>query len=247
MRKKLVVANWKMYGSLQRCHEFVPLLKEAFTPQVEMVLCPPAPYLGVVAALLDGSSLAIGAQDVSDLSEGAFTGEWSAGMLGNLGCSFAIIGHSERRSRHSESDALVAAKAHACISAGVTPIVCIGETEDERASGKTEEVLARQLNALLTQEVGSKLVLAYEPIWAIGTGQAASPETAQKSHAYIRSMLHTWNPFIAERVPILYGGSMKAKNAAALFKMEDIDGGLVGSASLDPHEFISIYSHAMIN
>lgn len=241
MRRKLIVANWKMYGSRVRCQEMTPKLVDAVRPEVGLVLCPPAPYLGVVAALACSSALGYGTQDVSDQNEGAFTGEWSASMLADLGCGFAIVGHSERRQRHGETDAVIVAKAQACLAAGITPIICIGETEAERLADQTEVVLSRQLEPLLQAPGRGKFVLAYEPVWAIGTGRAATPEMAQQVHAFIRQCLHSVNPTLAAQVPLLYGGSVKPDNAAALFAMDDIDGGLIGSASLELASILSVY------
>lgn len=241
MRRKLVVANWKMHGSLAQCKEAVPMLAQATHPAVELVLCPPAPYLGAAADLARTSALHIGAQDVSAQVQGAFTGEWSAPMLADIGCRYAIVGHSERRQRHGETDADVAAKAQACVEAGITPIVCIGETEAERLADQTEVVLARQLAPLLAASGRARFVLAYEPVWAIGTGSSATPEMAQEVHAFLRHSLAQVDAGLAEGVSLLYGGSVKPDNAAALFAMPDIDGGLIGSASLEAGSLLAIY------
>lgn len=241
MRRKLVVANWKMHGSLAQCREAVPTLADAVDPAVELVLCPPAPYLGAASDLAAASALRIGAQDVSTQQQGAFTGEWAAQMLADIGCRYAIVGHSERRQRHAESDANVVAKAQSCVEAGIIPIVCLGETEQERLAGQTEAVLARQLAPLLEAGGRADFVLAYEPVWAIGTGRSATPEMAQEVHAFLRQRLAQVDVILAEEVPLLYGGSVKPDNAAALFAMPDIDGGLIGSASLDVRSLLSIY------
>ncbi|MBI3146454.1 MAG: triose-phosphate isomerase [Pseudogulbenkiania sp.] len=241
MRRKLVVANWKMYGSLMQCREAVPTLAKAVDPAVELVLCPPAPYLGTASDLASASALHIGAQDVAAQKEGAFTGEWAAPMLADVGCRYAIVGHSERRQRHAESDADVVAKAGSCVEAGIIPIVCIGETEQERLAGQTEAVLARQLGPLLEARGRADFVLAYEPVWAIGTGRSATPEMAQEVHAFLRQRLAQVDAALAEKVPLLYGGSVKPDNSAALFAMPDIDGGLIGSASLQTESLLAIY------
>jgi triosephosphate isomerase len=244
MRRKLIVGNWKMHGSLALCRASVPRLAAALRPEAGLALCPPAPYLGEVAALAQGSGLGYGAQDVSALPSGARTGEWSAPMLAELGCRFAIVGHSERRQYHGESDALVAAKAQACADAGITAIVCVGETGAERQAGETEAVLARQLAAVLATPGWRAAVIAYEPVWAIGTGLAATPEMAQAAHAFIRAELAQADPVAAEQLMLLYGGSVKPDNAAELFAMADIDGGLIGGASLEVDGLLAIYRAA---
>ncbi|WP_211251626.1 triose-phosphate isomerase [Andreprevotia chitinilytica] len=243
-RRKLVVANWKMYGSLAMCQEAVPLLASVATAEVGIVLCPPAPYLGEVARLAQSTQVQFSAQNVAETVDGARTGEWSAAMLNELGCRYAIVGHSERRQHHHEHDALIAAKAQACVDAGLTPIVCIGESWVERQTGQTEAALLHQLNALLATEGWRKAVIAYEPVWAIGTGQAATPEMAQEVHAFLRSRLAAMDAAAADVMPLLYGGSVKADNAAALFAMPDIDGALVGSASLQISTLLQIYAAA---
>lgn len=241
MRRKLIVGNWKMNGSLAHCLESVPRLVEAVCPQVELVVCPPALYLGPVFALACASELRLGAQDVSCWQQGAYTGELSAVMLADVGCRYAIVGHSERRHYHGEDDEQVAAKTLACLEAGVTPIVCLGETEVERLSGRTEAVLARQLGTLLTLPECAGIVIAYEPVWAIGSGRTATPELAQQAHAFIRQRLAARDPALAARLPILYGGSVKPDNAAELFAMPDVDGGLIGGASLQADSLLAIY------
>jgi triosephosphate isomerase len=271
-RAKMVVANWKMFGNLALCRESLPRLSAAVIDSVELVVCPPAPYLGEVGRLagrsgvhygageVAGESVHLGAkelesrsrvhygaQDVADVTHGARTGEWSADMLAELGCRYAIVGHSERRDRHRECNQTVAVKAAMCIAAGVIPIVCVGELMSDRESGQTEVVLAEQLNAILPlMEKNAMFVLAYEPVWAIGTGLAATPEMAQDVHAFLRHQLATFSPTWAESVTILYGGSVKADNAASLFAMPDIDGGLVGGASLNVDDLLTIYRAANI-
>ncbi|MBE9608705.1 triose-phosphate isomerase [Chitinilyticum piscinae] len=231
-RRKLVVGNWKMHGSLALCREAVPALATAGNAQVEIILCPPAPFLGEVARLAAGTALASGGQDVAELASGARTGEWSAGMLAELGCRYALVGHSERRQHHYENDALIAGKARACASAGITPIVCIGESLHERESGETRQVLCNQLDWLLTTPHWRNAIIAYEPLWAIGSNRPATPELAQETHAFIRAYLASCDPAAAQQLPLLYGGSVNAANAAGILAMPDIDGVLVGGASL---------------
>ncbi|WP_293933336.1 triose-phosphate isomerase [Iodobacter sp.] len=246
-RARMVVANWKMFGNLALCRESLPRLADAANAKVELVVCPPAPYLGEVGRLANRSGVQYGAQDVAEVTHGARTGEWSADMLAELGCRYAIVGHSERRDRHRECNQTVAVKAAMCIAAGVIPIVCVGETMEDRESGNTEAVLAKQLNAILQlMKKNAVFVLAYEPVWAIGTGLAATPEMAQDVHAFLRRQLALFVPEWGESVTILYGGSVKADNAASLFAMPDIDGGLVGGASLNVLDLLSIYRSAMI-
>jgi triosephosphate isomerase len=203
------------------------------TTGVEVAVCPPYVYLQQVSERLAGTSITFGAQNVSEHAQGAYTGEVSAAMLLEFGCRYAIVGHSERRQLFGESDAQVAAKFAAAQAGGLTPILCVGETLAEREAGRTEQVVARQLDAVLNQSNFNQAVLAYEPVWAIGTGRNATPQQAQAVHAFLRARL-------SPDVRILYGGSVKAQNAAALFAMPDIDGGLIGGASLVAQEFIEI-------
>jgi triosephosphate isomerase len=205
----------------------------------ELVVCAPYPYLGQVGAALGSSTIAWGAQDVSEHQSGAFTGEVSAQMLMEFGCRYAIVGHSERRQYFGDTDATVAAKAKAALATGLTPIACVGETLAEREARATEAVVLRQLDAILAAvgRSASKLVVAYEPVWAIGTGRTASPDEAQAVHATLRARLAKAG---AADVPLLYGGSVKADNAKALLAMADIDGGLIGGASLKAAEFLAI-------
>jgi triosephosphate isomerase len=230
-RPRLVAGNWKMHGSREANRGLLEALKGG-VPQVravECVVCVPFPYLAEVAGQLAGSLLAWGAQNVSEHAQGAYTGEVSAAMLAEFGCRYVIVGHSERRQIYGESDAQAAAKFAAVRAAGMTPILCVGETLQEREAGRTEEVVARQLGAVKFENG----VLAYEPVWAIGTGRNATAEQAQAVHAFLR-----------ERVPgqtaILYGGSVKPQNAAAIFAMPDVDGGLIGGASLVAKDFLDI-------
>lgn len=242
MRKKLVAGNWKMHGSLAENAALLAALKPALAG-IEAVVCVPFPFLAQAQAELTGSSIAWGAQNLSEQAKGAFTGEVSAAMLLEFGCTYVIVGHSERRSLYGESDALVASKYKAAQAAGLTPILCVGESLDERESGVTEAVVARQLDAVIDAAgVGSlsKAVIAYEPVWAIGTGKTASPEQAQAVHAFIRSKIAALDAGVADQLVIQYGGSVKAANAAELMVQPDIDGGLIGGASLVADEFVAI-------
>jgi triosephosphate isomerase len=246
MSKKLIAGNWKMNGSLAANEALVQaMLAGIGQPSAEVALCAPAPYLAQLQALLQGSPIAWGSQDVSAHEQGAYTGEISVAMLKDFGCRYAIVGHSERRQYHGETDEVVAAKAQRALSAGVTPIVCVGETLAEREANETEAVVKRQLAAVI-HAVGhciTEIVVAYEPVWAIGTGKTATPEMAQAVHAVLRAQLAaaTTNP---KRVHILYGGSMNAANAASLLAQPDIDGGLIGGASLKAADFLQIVAAA---
>jgi triosephosphate isomerase (TIM) len=243
MKQKLIAGNWKMNGSQEANATLVAALRAGLDSPLGcgVALCVPAPYLASVAALVQGSSMVVGAQDVSEHDTGAYTGEVSAAMLKDLGVRYAIVGHSERRQYHGETDAVVAAKAQKALAYGVTPIVCVGETLQEREAGHTEEVVKRQLAAVIhtNGHCISEIVVAYEPVWAIGTGKTASPEQAQQVHAVLRAQLLAATERAA-RISILYGGSMNAANAAQLLAQPDIDGGLVGGASLKAADFLSI-------
>ncbi|OHE61777.1 MAG: triose-phosphate isomerase [Thiobacillus sp. GWE1_62_9] len=242
MRKKLVAGNWKMHGSLAENAALLAAIKPALAG-IEAAVCVPFPYLAQVQSALAGSSIAWGAQNVSEQAKGAFTGEVSASMLLDFGCKYVIVGHSERRSLYGESDELVAKKYMAAQAAGLTPILCVGESLDERESGVTEAVVARQLDAVIKAAGVASLgraVVAYEPVWAIGTGKTASPEQAQAVHAFIRGKIAALDSGVADRLVIQYGGSVKAANAAELMAQPDIDGGLIGGASLVADEFIAI-------
>lgn len=246
--RKLIAGNWKMNGSLASNEALVKAMLEglsATAPAADMALCAPAPYLAQLGTLLKGSPIAWGAQDVSSHEQGAYTGEVSAAMLQEFGCRYAIVGHSERRQYHGESDALVAEKAKAALARGITPIVCVGETLAEREAGHTEEVVKRQLAAVVHAcgHCITEIVVAYEPVWAIGTGKTATPEQAQQVHAVLRAQLAAATPH-PERVHILYGGSMNAANAASLLAQPDIDGGLIGGASLKAADFLQIVGSA---
>lgn len=244
MRRKLVVGNWKMNGS--RTSNAV-LLSEIVAglaaSGAASAVCVPAPYLAQCQAQLAGSALGWGAQDVSAHASGAYTGEISTAMLQDFGCSYVVIGHSERRAYHGETDAQVAAKTVAALAAGITPIVCIGETLAQREAGQTDAVVAQQLGAVLaaiSADDVAKLVLAYEPVWAIGTGKTATPQMAQDVHQVLRAQLAAKNAVAAAGVQILYGGSMKPENAKELMAMPDIDGGLIGGAALKAADFLAI-------
>jgi len=245
MRRKLVIGNWKMNGSLRSnaelLHELLPQL--AALEGVEVAVCPPFPYLAQVATLLEGSAVALGAQNLNVVEKGAFTGEVGGGMLRELGCRYVLVGHSERRSLYGECDEVVAEKFASALKAGLVPVLCVGETQAQRRQGKTDQVVSAQLQAVLRRsgiQGLAKGVIAYEPVWAIGTGETASPEQAQTVHRHIRALLGEFDRAQAEVTPILYGGSVKADNAAALFAQPDIDGGLIGGASLEAPAFLDI-------
>lgn len=246
MKKKLIAGNWKMNGSLAANEALVNgLLAGMGGPVCQVALCVPSVYLAQCQGLLAGSAMSLGAQDLSPHEVGAFTGEISGAMLQEFGVRYCIVGHSERRQYHFETDALVAAKAQRALACGITPIVCVGETLDEREAGRTEEVVKRQLAAVIhaNGHCISEVVVAYEPVWAIGTGKTASVEQAQQVHAVLRQQLQAASNQ-AGRIPIIYGGSMNAANAAHLLSQPDIDGGLVGGASLKVADFLSIIASA---
>jgi triosephosphate isomerase len=246
MRNKLIAGNWKMNGSLSANESLLKgLLAGMSSPGCQVAVCVPAIYLAQCQALLADSVISLGAQDVSQHELGAFTGEVSAAMLRELGVRYALVGHSERRQYHFETDAQVAAKAGRALACGITPIVCVGETLAEREAGKTDEVVKRQLAAVIhaNGHCISEIVVAYEPVWAIGTGKTASTEQAQQVHAVLRAQLRAASAH-ADRIQILYGGSMNAANAAQLLAQPDIDGGLVGGAALKVADFLSIIASA---
>jgi len=245
MRRKLVVGNWKMFGRLARNKALLEGVMAGVRElrNTDCAVCVPYPYLAQVQTLLNGSHVAWGAQNMSHHEEGAFTGEVAAGMLSEFGCKYVILGHSERRGLYHEGDELVAMKFEAAIKAGLKPILCVGETLAERDSNVTEEVVARQLDAIIKLsgvKSLAKAVLAYEPVWAIGTGKTASPDQAQAVHAFIRQRVANLDSQVAQGLCILYGGSVKAANASELFSMADIDGGLIGGASLVVDDFVAI-------
>jgi triosephosphate isomerase len=245
MRQSLIVGNWKMNGSLDNNRLLLESLKQniASVKNAEMGVCPPFAYLQQIQELLKGTPITWGGQNVSRESPGAFTGEIAASMLVDFGCKYAMVGHSERRNLYGESDVLVAEKFAKAQFAGLIPILCVGELLEEREAGQTENVVKRQLDAVINlQGIASlaKSVIAYEPVWAIGTGKTATPQQAQDVHAFIRGKIAEQDATIASNVQMLYGGSVKGSNAAELFAMPDIDGGLIGGASLKADEFLTI-------
>ena len=247
MMKKLIAGNWKMNGSLAANEALVHALRDGVgaAPACDVALAVPAPYLAQVQALALASCLALAAQDVSQHESGAYTGEFSAAMLRDFAVRYVLVGHSERRQYHGETDVHVAVKAQRALAAGITPIVCVGETLEEREAGQTEAVVRRQLAAVihLNGHCISEVVVAYEPVWAIGTGKTATPEQAQQVHAVLRAQLAAASPHAA-KIRLLYGGSMNAANAAQLLAQPDIDGGLVGGASLKAADFLQIIAAA---
>ena len=245
-KKKLIAGNWKMNGSLAANSALVQALVAGLEGmRCDVAVAVPAPYLAQVQVLVQGSNLALAAQDVSQYEAGAYTGEISAAMLREFAVRYVLVGHSERRQFHGETDAQVATKAQRALAAGITPIVCVGETLAEREAGQTEAVVKRQLAAVihLNGHCISEVVVAYEPVWAIGTGRTASPEQAQAVHAVLRAQLAAASEH-ADRIRLLYGGSMNAANAAELLAQPDIDGGLVGGASLKAPDFLQIIAAA---
>jgi triosephosphate isomerase len=245
-KRKLIAGNWKMNGSIAANDALVRAVIAGLAgADCTVAVCVPAPYLAQLQMLRHGSALELGAQDVSAHESGAFTGEVSAAMLKEFGVRYAIVGHSERRQFHGETDAIVADKARAALAQGITPIVCVGETLAERDAGRTEEVVKRQLAAVIhtNGHCISEIAVAYEPVWAIGTGKTATPQQAQQVHAVLRAQLQAATAQ-AERVAILYGGSMNAANAASLLAQADIDGGLIGGASLKAADFLQIIGAA---
>ncbi|KRT54423.1 triose-phosphate isomerase [endosymbiont of Ridgeia piscesae] len=249
MRKPLVAGNWKMNGSLESVRELLEGLKSGIdaVSNAEVAVCPPYVFVPEVQKLLDGSAISWGGQDLSVEVSGAYTGEIAASMLSDFGCKYVIVGHSERRSYHGESDELVAKKFAAARAGGLVPILCVGETLEEREQGITEDVCARQLDAVIDLVGVDGLacgVIAYEPVWAIGTGKTATPEQAQDVHAFIRGRIAEKSAEVAEGMRILYGGSMKPGNAKELIGKPDIDGGLIGGASLVAEDFLGICTAA---
>lgn len=250
MRRPLVAGNWKLNGSRERNQALLKALRAGLPADrsFDVLVGPPFVYLAETVTTLAGSGILVGAQNVSAERDGAFTGEISADMLRDVGCTHVIVGHSERRSLYVESDEIVARKFAAARAAGLVPILCVGETLEERQRGVTAEIVERQLAAVLDSMPVSELaggIIAYEPVWAIGTGQTASPQQAQEVHAMIRGLVAACDARIAGGLRILYGGSVKGSNAAALFSQPDIDGGLVGGASLDPVDFLRICDAAL--
>lgn len=247
MRQKLVAGNWKMQGSLAANQGLLAAVRAGATGvKAQIAICVPFPYLAQARSVLEGSAVAWGAQDVSEHEQGAYTGEVSAAMLKDFGCRFVIVGHSERRAMYGDTDSVVAAKFAAALKAGLTPILCVGESLAEREANVTGEVVTRQLDAVIAL-YGAKsvagAVVAYEPVWAIGTGRTATPAQAQEVHAVIRARIGT-EAAGAQQLPILYGGSVKPGNAGELFGQSDIDGGLIGGASLVAQDFLAICTAA---
>jgi len=252
MREILVAGNWKMNGSSSGSEELVDGIVAGVPAGngFELLVCPPFPYLAAVAARLAGSGVKLGAQNVSEHDAGAYTGEVAPAMLKDVGCQYVIVGHSERRAMYDESSARVAAKFQSAQAAGLTPILCVGETLSERENGQTEAVVDEQLGAVVDAAgvaAFESAVIAYEPVWAIGTGMTATPEQAQDVHRHIREQLAMQDKVVADGVQILYGGSMKGDNAAGLLAMQDIDGGLIGGASLKAAVFLAIAAAAASN
>jgi len=241
MRRQLIAGNWKMHGSHSANAELLAGIAGARPFGCDVAVCVPFPYLSETAVALAGTDVRWGAQDVSAHEQGAYTGEVSAAMLVEFGCRYAIVGHSERRQYHGETDQLVADKAKAALARGLTPIVCVGETLAQREAGETEAVVKRQLSAVIHAlgHCAGEMVVAYEPVWAIGTGKVATPEQAQAVHALLRAQLKAATAH-ADSMQLLYGGSMKPDNAASLLAQPDIDGGLIGGASLKAADFIAI-------
>lgn len=249
-RPYLVAGNWKMHGNAGSNQALLSGIAEGLAAhaKVQVLVCPPFPYLASVKQAAGSSALAVGAQDVAaQAKEGAFTGEVLAGMLKDVGCSHVIVGHSERRALFGDTDGVVAQKVTAALAAGLIPILCVGETLEEREAGQTEAVIARQMDAVLAANPAAglgTLVIAYEPVWAIGTGKTASPEQAQAVHQFIRGRLAGLDAKLADRLQILYGGSVKPDNAVQIFAMPDVDGGLIGGAALKAQDFLAICAAA---
>lgn len=249
MKTHLVIGNWKMNGTQEANGELLESIIAglAEAKNVEVAVCPTFPYLCLVGAKLEQSEIALGAQNLSAASAGAFTGETSGSMLRDVGCRYVLVGHSERRSLYGETDEIVAQKFAAALAHGLVPVLCVGETLEERRAGITNSVVTTQMTAVIKHAGLEKLtqcVIAYEPVWAIGTGETASPEQAQAVHQHIRGVIGSFNRKAASDLHILYGGSVKADNACALFAQPDIDGGLIGGASLDAASFLAICNAA---
>ncbi|MBS0381153.1 MAG: triose-phosphate isomerase [Proteobacteria bacterium] len=247
MRRQWIGGNWKMHGSRSMASALAGAVAEARFGDVDVALFPPFPYLREACAACAGSAVAVGGQDVSEHESGAYTGEVSAAMLRDIGCTVALAGHSERRQYHHETDAMVAVKVAQALANDLTPVLCVGETLEERDGGRMAEVVLRQLGAVVAHcgiAAFERIVVAYEPVWAIGTGRTASPAQAQEVHALLRSQLARDNARIAGSIRIVYGGSVKPGNAAELFAQPDIDGGLIGGAALQATDFLSICAAA---
>ena len=251
MRNFLVAGNWKMNGSSSFAAELVDTILSSTSDlrKIDILLCPPYPYLGNISRQIANTGIQIGAQNVSQHKSGAYTGEIAVSMLKDFGCNYVILGHSERRAYMNETNEIVAEKFLSVVSEDIKPILCIGETLEEREADDTKNVIQKQLASVIDYvgiDAFSKAIIAYEPIWAIGTGFSASPEQAQEVHHYIRSMFTAESKEIADNLQILYGGSMNGGNASGLLSMQDIDGGLIGGASIDALEFVSIIEAAIL-
>ena len=251
MRGKLVAGNWKMNGSLASSQALLKAILPPLAPlgRARYVVCAPYPHLAPLAPVLRGSNVALGAQDLCQFEDGAYTGGISGAMLADCGCRYVIVGHSERRHVFGESDEVAALKHAQALKHGLMPILCVGEQLAEREGGSTESVIARQLDAVVRHgglEALGRGIIAYEPVWAIGTGKTATPEQAQAAHAFIRGRIAASDRRLAQELVILYGGSVKAGNAAQLFAMPDVDGGLIGGASLAADEFVAICRAAQV-
>jgi len=247
MRRRIVAGNWKLQGSRTFATELVEGIAAGLPGGVEAIVLPPFPYLPLLTQSHGGRGVAFGAQDVSAHAKGAYTGEVAASMLADVGAVYTLVGHSERRQYHGEDDALVAQKFIAARAAGLVPILCVGETREQREAGRTEEVIAAQVEAVLSEAGVAAFegaIVAYEPVWAIGTGLTASTEQAQAVHAFLRGVVARQDARIADSLPLLYGGSCKPDNAAALFSQPDVDGGLIGGASLAAEDFLAIVAAA---
>lgn len=243
MRRKIVAGNWKLHGSRAFAAAWVAEIAAGKPAGVELLVVPPYPYLDGLAGACAAAGIGLGAQDVSAHTSGAYTGEVSAAMLADVGARYVLVGHSERRQYHAETNALVAEKFVAAQAAGLVPVLCVGERLDEREAGHAEAVIAGQLRAVLDRAgvaAFASAVVAYEPVWAVGTGRTASPAQVQAAHAFLRSQIAAFDAKIADSVPLLYGGSVKPDNAAGLFLQADVDGGLIGGASLVAADFLAI-------
>lgn len=243
MRRRLIVGNWKLNGSVDSITHLLSEFDSKINTKNDVAVCAPHIFIPLVESLLDGKLIRLGAQDVSAHISGAYTGEVSASMLRQFSCSYCLVGHSERRTMHHESNIQIAAKFKQLLSENITPILCVGESLIEHKKGATESIIEQQLVSVIDEcgiEAIRNTVIAYEPVWAIGTGITASPDQAQKVHAFIRSVLGRFEKSIAESIQVIYGGSMNSSNAATLLAMPDIDGGLVGGASLKPADFLAI-------
>jgi triosephosphate isomerase len=246
MRKQFIIGNWKMHGSKRAVNALLTALNascEKHSERVKMVVCPPYVFLAQTEALLQQSVIAWAGQNMASEKEGAYTGEISGVMLREFGCEYVLLGHSERRALYGETDKQIAEKCKLATELGIRPIVCVGETLEQRQTEQTQGVLQRQLEAILAlgKTVLQRSIVAYEPVWAIGTGVSASPEQAQEAHQFLRKQIACSDSDLAQKLPILYGGSVKPDNAKALFQMPDIDGGLIGGASLHAQAFLKIY------